>query len=291
MIRSLAQILCFGIVLTSCNTIEAAFISFTSVTNTSSAIENTAQATFNTQSILSPVQSLGVVQTFSHRMAFVNTYIADGGAAQVHKRNVAFQLDFTVLDATNSGFEVDLSSFLRGISSVTLSALVNGTGSGTVTGANFAVAIDDSTDAPDTYGNLVSLFTDADGTQVSDILGTSTVDTQDTAQTSLGIYYGTTSFSLRFTTATTPTTNVIFGNNREGFGEIDFGLGSLAAAQSPVVDPAELGHFVTVTVTSLVPEPGFFHLAGIAILIAVSSRFRNNFIRRSSEPALSVLHR
>jgi hypothetical protein len=54
-----------------------------------------------------------------------------------------------------------------------------------------------------------------------------------------------------------------------GFGEIDYGLGSLAADQSPAVDPNELGYFVTVSVLSQIPEPASASLAVIALLVAV----------------------
>jgi hypothetical protein len=238
-------------------------------TNSSAATENQALFSFDTQSTLSPVQSIAGGESFSHRMAFVNTYEGDGGAAQTHKRNVVFQLDFTVEDAANHGFEVELSSILRGISSVTLTELFNGTGTGTATGANFNVSVDDSTDAPATYTPLVSFFTGTNGAIVQDMLGTDTVDSQDLANASLGAFVGTTSFSLQFTTNTTPTTNIVFGNNRLGFGEIDYGLGSLAADQSPAVDPNELGYFVTVSVLSQIPEPASASLAVIALLVAV----------------------
>ena len=73
--------------------------------------------------------------------------------------------------------------------------------------------------------------------------------------------------SLRFTTTTTPTTNILFGNFQTGFGEIDFGLGALV--QGLDIDPAELGHFVTISAT-FVPEPASICLwtLGLALLTA-----------------------
>jgi hypothetical protein len=240
----------------------------------SSAAENLPLSSFGTQSSLSPVQNIAGGQSFSHRMAFVNTYEADGGAAQTHKRNIVFQIDFDVEDPANSGFEVELSSFLRGISSVTLTHIISDSGTGTATGATINVSVDDSTGAPDTFSPLVPLFTGTNSALVQHMLGTDTVDSQDSASTSLGAFVGTTSFSLLFTTGPTPTTNIIFGNNRLGFGEIDFGLGSLAAGQSPTVDSSELGHFLTVTVLSQVPEPTSISLMAITILLAAIARGR-----------------
>ena len=88
-------------------------------------------------------------------MAFVNTYEAGGGALeQTHPRNVVYQLDFTVNDPTNLGFDVDAANLLYGISSVTQTS--DG-GTAFALNAAFDVDVDDSTDAPDTYSNLTSL--------------------------------------------------------------------------------------------------------------------------------------
>ncbi|MGE3316354.1 MAG: PEP-CTERM sorting domain-containing protein [Planctomycetaceae bacterium] len=156
-------------------------------------------------------------------------------------------------DVTNSGFSLDIVSFLSGISSI---AQTSETGTAFANGAHFAVGVDDSTDAPDTYSNLTSLFNDTNGVTI--VGNTSAISAvQNTETASLGSFVGTTTFSLRFTTVTTPTTNILFGNGRSGTGQIDYGLGNLGSILS--IDPEDLGHFITITVSFdeivAVPEP------------------------------------
>jgi hypothetical protein len=95
-------------------------------------------------------------------------------------------------------------------------------------------------------------------------------------------FVGSRSFALRFTTVTTPTTNVFMGNTALGQGSVRFGLsntldalnatGGALESHSPDID---LGHFVTVTATSLseppppgvsVPEPTTTALLALGLL-------------------------
>ena len=238
---------------------QAVTIDSASVTNTSSTSDTTPPTTFDTQSTLSPVVNTATSSTLVHRMAFVNTMLAAGTPAQVHKGNVVYQFDFSVQDPTNQGFQVDLKSFLYGISSITQTS--DG-GTAFATGANFLVTVDDSTDAPDTYENLLPLFNGTDGVTITGMTS-ATAAAQNTELASLGAFVGTTSFSLRFQSINTPATNILLGNFQTGFGEVDYGLGSLAPGLS--LDPDDLGHFVTVSVT-FVPEPSTIVLSALGLV-------------------------
>lgn len=251
------------------SSVAAASISGTGVSNTSNAAEVVPPTTFQTESTLGAVATVAPgVESFVHRMAFVNTLAAGGGVAQVHKRNVQYQIDFTVEDPLGQGFEVDLESLVRGASRI------NQTSDGGLAfanGASFFVTYDDSTDAPNTFSNLIPLFNGVPGVSVNGI-ETATAEMQSTEAIVLGLYTGTTDFSVRFTTRLGPTTNLLFGNGQTGDGEIDFGLGSLAAGLSS--DPADYGHFLTVQVTSEIPEPTGAILALAGLLVAARSGTR-----------------
>jgi hypothetical protein len=216
-------------------------------------------------------------------MAFYNRHVGGGGVAQVNKRNVIYQLDFTVDDPGNVGFELTAMSFLHGISSITQTSSGGGIAA-TATGASFFVSIDDSTDPPDTYTTVVPLFNTTSGVTVSGI-GTSAAEERSTESASLGSFVGTTSFSLRFSTLPTPTTNVFFDNGQTGFGEIDYGLGSLAPIF--LVAPNDLGHFVTIT-ARFIPEPSCMPILffGSASFLMTVRKFK-----RPPAPAEMLLHR
>lgn len=263
MIRSVAAFLAISALVSS---VEAASIESIAIINTSSANDAIAPATFQTESTTGSVILGAGFEEFTHRMAFANTYAAPGGAAQVHKRNVVYQLDFTVSDPLSQGYIVDLTSLLRGASAV--NQMTDG-GTAFANGANFFVTVDDSTDAVDTYSNLVPLFNDVNGVSITGMTS-AIVEADNTEGTSLSVYFGTTNFSLRFSTVPTPTTNILFGNGEMGTGQIDFGLGDLAPMHSS--DPATYGHFVTVRVTSLIPEPATVSLVMFASLILAQRR-------------------
>jgi hypothetical protein len=252
-------------------TARSATIGSVNVTNTSSPDDASPPRQFQTLSTLSPVTNTPTSSSFTHRMAFYNRHVGVGGVAQVNKRDVIYQIDFTVNDPANVGFELTATSFLRGISSITQTSSGGGIAA-TATGASFFVSIDDSTDPPDTYITLVPLFNTTTGVSVSG-MGTSASEEQSTESASLGSFVGTTSFSLRFSTLPTPTTNVFFDNGQTGFGEADYGLGSLAPVF--LVDPTDLGHFVTIT-ASFIPEPSCMAilLLGFACSAMTVRRFK-----------------
>ena len=235
----------------------AATISSIGVTNNSSPDDAIAPNTFQTQSSLSLLGASANTVFFTHRMAFHNQYTASGGVAQVHKRNVIYQIDFTVEDPDSRGFSLQADSFLRGQSSVTLTS----EGSGNATGASFFVEIDDSTDPPNTFATFTPLFNNTGGAAVDDV-GSDSILVENSESALVGDFVGTTTFSFSFSTVPTPTTNVFFGNNRTGSGEVDY------------LSSNFFGHFVTFGATFHVPEP-----TPLALLMSAISWL---FCRRSS---------
>lgn len=241
-------LICSSLISSSTATVSASITNVV-VTNTSSPNESLPTASFETQSTLFPITNSGVTSSFGHRMGFHNEYTADGGPAQVHKRNVIYQIDFTIEDPNNFGFTLEAVSGLIGRSSVTSTSA----GTGNVTGASFYVSIDDSTDAPNTFSPFTPLFNQTSGTSASDFASSSVLGDQFVSAT-VGSFVGTTSFSFEFSTVPTPTTNVFFGNNHLGFGSVDYLTSGL------------FGHHLTFTATFNVPEPG----AGCLLLFAAN---------------------
>lgn len=246
------------------------------VVNFSSDNPSNPNRTFLTESTMSSVTGGGGFYSFTHRMASFNEHIATGGVAQVNKRNVNFRFNFTVEDPGNAGYTINLDSLLRGISFINQTV---GTSTAVATGialdARYGVNLTDPSDSTQ-YTNLGSpIFgMSAAGTSTSGI-GTNSAfgERLESAQLPGGVYTGTNTFSLYFTTATTPTTNVFFQNGHEGMGFVNFGLGSDVAGFD--VDPNDLGHFLTVNVQYMVPAP-----AGLAVLALGSSMMFRSRRRR-----------
>jgi len=255
-------------------TTHAQTITNIEVTNSSSSNLATSVREFETESFLSPVSTLGLTRSFSHRLAAFNKLVATGTVAQTNKRSVAYQLDFTVEDPANVGFELSLESIIRGVSTVTQTFSANESLTAVATGLTFDMRIDDSTDAPDTFKLLPApLFGQGSGSVSVTGIGSDSIFDESIAQASLGNFVGTTSFNLRITSATTPTTNVIFQNNHRGEGEVIYGLGTLPS-QYEHLNLDDLGHLTTVSVT-FVPEPStatFFALGMIMACHAVLAR-------------------
>jgi hypothetical protein len=232
-----------------------------SVYNFSSDNPSHPNRTFLTESTMSGITGGGGFYSFTHRMAAFNEHIATGGVAQTNKRNVNFRFDFTVEDHSNVGYTINLESLLRGVSYINQTV---GTSTALATGialdVRYGVNLADPSDSTQ-YTNLGSPIygMSAAGTSVSGI-GTNAAfgERYETGDLPGGVYTGTNTFSLYFTTVTTPTTNVLFQNNHEGMGFVNFGLGSDVAGFD--VDPSDLGHFFTVNVQYMVPSP-----AGLAV--------------------------
>jgi hypothetical protein len=218
-------------------------ISAVSVENTSSAEQSAPLATFTTNSTLYPPSLDGAIASVTHRMAARNRRIAAGNAAQVNKRNVIFQMDFTVLDPANLGFRLSVESVIRGISAVEQSGVAEGS-TAFATGLVYSVTWDDSTDDPETYSTLGLL--QGGGTPILYISASESAAElqEDTRAGNLGVYVGDTTFSFRFTSVTTPTTNLLFGNFVIGEGLVEYGVGPLPPGFEDV-SAADLGHFLT----------------------------------------------
>lgn len=222
---------------------SAQSIGAVTVDNTSSPPPVNANSTFSTATaIVQPPALDGAIASFKHRMAFRNTRVATGGPAQINKRNVVYQIDFTVSDPNNTGFRLSVESVMRGVSA--LNQTVATGAPSLATGLALGVTYDDSTDAPDTYANLVGILGQSTPGVMTDSAET-VAELQESARNAVvGVYVGDTTFSFRFTSTTTPTTNVAFQNSAEGDGLVAYGIGALPAGFEDVsID--DLGHFMT----------------------------------------------
>ena len=240
------------------------------VVNQSGANPAPAHRTFLTQSTLSGVTNAGNTASFTHRMAARNEHTGLGGVAQTNKGNVVFQIDFTVFDPDNLGFEINLESVIRNVSLLTIDTLVSG--GGFATGLALGATFNDSTMAPGEYANMpLPIFGQGTPTTPSlNELGTVSRFSVSSVNATLGQYVGTTDFSFRFTSVTTPTTNVLFQNNATGHGLVHLGIGDMPEGFSDV-DPDTLGHFLTVTAV-FVPAPGAAALLALGGLLGVRRR-------------------
>jgi hypothetical protein len=202
---------------------------------------------FETGSTLGPVHIDDTTHSFTHRLAFHNSLVAGGGVAQVNKRNVIYQLTFTVDDPLGVGYQIDLTSVLRGVSSITqTSGSQSAFATGLLLGASYGI---DTTD-PAEFTNFSSGLYGQNTPGVS-VSGEGTaIDLQESIVTSPlgdGVFVGTSTFSLHFTSVPTPTTNVVFQNESLGEGFVNYGLGSDVGDLEVSTD--DLGHFLTIDVT------------------------------------------
>lgn len=268
---------------------SAATISSLGIIDNSSANEATTTGSnrlleWQNASNFSPVTVSDDVVSFSHQMQFYNGYhipIGGSGFALTHKRNLLYDLTFTIDDPTNRGYTLNIDSLLRGYSAAQWLDGTN-TNAVTVTGVSISGRLDTNTaDASDTLDTQVSGLT----------LGTSGVTANQSSPSAMlfqemvdshtaGYFEGTLSFALRFTTTVTPTTNVFLQNNQAGQGSIRYGFNNTltgldptgqAQPGDPVTDNNQLGHFITVSAEfnpEAVPEPSSisFLFASLAAL-------------------------
>jgi PEP-CTERM motif len=192
-------------------------------------------------------------------------------------RVAAYDMTFTILDPTNSGYSVSIDTLLRGYRTARSD---NGIQVSASAGA-FSGRIDTNmSDATDTLGAQVSGLTLSGGgvnttTSVNSLL-------QQSKSFNAGTFFGTRTFGLRFTTFGSPN-NVFIQNNGAGEMATRFGLDPVnsSATGAPAFDDAFYpgvdgeprsahGHFVDVRVTSLspVPEPQTYALllAGLGLM-------------------------
>jgi hypothetical protein len=246
-------------------------VSAITVDNSSSPDPGTKNRVFLTESTLGGVEIDDLRVSFTHRMAFYNAQIASGAIAQTNKRNVIYEIAFTVEDPQEQGFLLRLDSLMNGISEIDWET--GETGTAVATGVAFSARYDDSTDAPESFSIIPGVFG-----QSTPGLSISSPQRQVQEQSServanLGPYVGTTDFVFRFTTIGTPTTNVLLPNNATGFGSVGYGLGQLPL-EFGSVDPLTLGHFLTFTVAFAPPCPadvnrdGAVNLADLNLVLA-----------------------
>ena len=218
------------------------------ITNVSSANlstidDNQDESQFETTLNFSAVQDSATQSSFIHRIACRNVNVGVGSVAQVNKRNVAFELVFTVEDPDGNGFMLRIDELIRGVSGINWTE--GGSGTAFATGLSMLAEYDDSTDAPDTFtpiGNLVGLGTN--GVAIAEPGSLAELhEREESAE--LGPYVGTTEFVLRFNSTFSPTTNVVFPNNAFGAGVVAYGVGPVPAGFG--VSPSDLGHFLNVT--------------------------------------------
>lgn len=208
---------------------------------------------FFTEGVLSPVTDQALTASFVHRMAFRNTHSASGGVAQVNKRNVIFEVSFTVEDPEENGFLLGIDEYMQGISGILWEQ--GGSGTAIATGLSGLAEYDDSTDAADTFDPIGSLVgSGTAGVQLTEPGSVAELH-EDSNRAVLGPYTGTTTFVIRFNSLFTSTTNVVFPNNAIGSGGVVYGLGPVPPGFEEVTAD-ELGHFLTITASFASPCPG-----------------------------------
>ncbi|MFI4854200.1 MAG: hypothetical protein ACIAQF_04365 [Phycisphaerales bacterium JB065] len=208
---------------------------------------------FFTQGQLFPVTNHGLTASFVHRMAFRNTHSAFGGVAQVNKRNVIFEVSFTVEDPNDHGFLIQIDEYMQGISGIHWEE--SGSGTALATGLSGLAEYDDSTDAADTFDPIGSLVgSGTAGVQISEPGSVAELH-ENSNRAVLGPYTGTTTFVIRFNSLFTSTTNVVFPNNTVGSGGVVYGLGPVPPGFEQVTAD-DLGHFFTITASFASPCTG-----------------------------------
>jgi hypothetical protein len=242
-------------------------VEFGSIDNNSSENESVSgdrTKEFSTLSSYLGVSTDATSSTLETQMRWYNGFQSKGGSAQVHKRNVTYDLLFSVFDASSLGYSLSIETLLRGYS---VARLEGESGNVSVTSTTLSGRFDDFSDMTNTLTTQVSELTISNSTgALSNELDERTDVATDKQQSFLlddtHAFSGTRSFALRFTTLGTPTTNVFMANDVLGQGSVRFGLSNLQEAlndtgialQGQLAD-IELGHFVTVTATSLSEPP------------------------------------
>ncbi len=235
---------------------------------------------FQTANALDTVNNAGGQSTLANHFMFNNAIHVvqpDGpNFALVQNRIAAYQLDFTIDDPTNAGYELIVDTNYRGY---TTAQSHNGVQVTAVAGSMSGFIDTDTTDAVDTLvgfnPNFIPELSNAVG-------GTNTTSAlvnvlkQSSNSYNAGTFSGTRHMALRFTTFGS-NNNVFMQNFGDGEAALRFGLNpvqpvgapslSLGAYPGPDGESAsDHGHFVNITVrplsqqapptnTSAVPEP------------------------------------
>lgn len=220
-------------------------------------------------SIGGPVSGSGSLE-LTTQMQWYNGHLATGGVAQTHKRNVVYDLSFTVLDPTNSGYTLSIDTVMRGHSTAIWTGSSNTSSPSsaiTATGTTLSGRFDsDLSDAIDELGSQVGDLTilgALGGTSANDVVTRGDSALNQSRSFAAGSLSGTRTFGLRFTTATSSSTNVLAQNGEQGQGSVRYGLNNLLTGldlsgqpQAGDLSNDQLGHFVTIRLTDLVTDPG-----------------------------------
>jgi hypothetical protein len=279
---------------------QAVTISSTSVSN-NSAPNQTYGGTgiarsFQTANVLGSVVNNPGGATLSNHFMFNNTLrvVQPEGpnAALTQGRLAAYQLDFTVDDPTNVGYELIVETNYRGY----VSARSHNGVTATASAGHLSGYIDtDTTDALDTLGDFeanLSNFGGSISTQSSLVNGL----IQKSETYNAGIFSGTRNMALLFSTFGS-VNNVFLQNVGDGEATARFGFDATQAANAPSLAigtylgpdgeaASNHGHFVNITVRSLgddatppgpriaVPEPAsaLMMLLGGSILLSRRKR-------------------
>lgn len=246
--RTLALGLLLSLILTAPDVLGQDVIGI-SVLNTSSEMPNSSDLVerfFETSSTLGELQVDGSSASFTHRLAFLNSMAAGGGQVQVNKRNVILQVTFTVEDPDAVGYQVELSSVMRGVSAI---EQTEGDGLALATGLSVAATYGIDTTDPAEFSLLPGFYGQNTGGASVSGPGAAAELHEDTVIGPLGsgMFVGTRTFSVFFSSVPTPTTNVLLPNGSIGAGFVNYGLGPDVGGTG--ASPADLGHFLTVTVT------------------------------------------
>jgi hypothetical protein len=215
----------------------------------------------------------GGVADFTSRMAWMMAQrILPGGtgADLLFNRQVEYDLRFTIDDPLSQGYQLDIGSVLRGGLAAKSAAIQ---GDNAIPGA-------EANGTP-----MLALFDSGSGFTAVPALTTplrfaianantpeERVDVDDSGAASLGTFYGTQSFTLRFATLL-PNVGTNFLPFNFGEANVRFGLGATLGGFSnadygDLARQAADGHFVRVTASYLqpVPEPQTYALMGLGLL-------------------------
>ena len=141
--------------------------------------------------------------------------------------NVTYDLLFSVEDSFSLGYSLSIETILRGYS---VALLEGDSGDVQATSTSLSGRFDDDLlDASDTLDTQVSQLTlflqMALSSGEKSVRGDGATDLQKSfLLDGVDAFVGSRSFALRFTTVTTPTTNVFMGNDVLGQGSVRFGL-------------------------------------------------------------------